>query len=632
MAPNSLTPSPPMRIAVKVMMDAPSFHPGAVVSATVSLHAKHNVPFQSSQSLRIPPTLRPTLAFSASTTPTVGAFAHPGVARVEYVIVELSGRWNSDRAWVVPDAHAQANPSIHLDNHTKAPISTSASQTVKVTAVDPKLDPYPWSVVLADANAIGGGGRTGHSGIIFRSQPLVVCEDEQIPAESEINFAISAVLPDSIPPTLRGSSMRYVYALLVVVKFPGDPMPRQVRVPFRVLPTAAPSLGRYSYINQPIAVPTPRDVGPRPNRFLQSDEATALSMSCRLLKSTPPDDIEIALALSMNGRLTDYNADVEQRRFAGDVRDSSLVPISQNISPTVRPSGLDLSSSLTDDGSFAHKADGLCVYSVSRGPAHVARLYMSKRVHHLGDSVSIMFHFQDDSPCYRIGARLEAQEVVNAKFSFGHEHVSTAIEASMAIAAAGASDSPSEVFPYGSNVGGNYADDGTAVVPHDGVVFRKDYGEYGEVVTATRNTEVTFSIPHDAPASFSTGAVSIRWLIQFMFIVPKAKSLGGSQEGAVDCTNQKRIRNSKFDDENREYDSDEITPLSELKGNGCVPGKEDDGWRGGPWAGENPQKWKHLPEEDVDVLKWTLPIVVSGQPDSQWGTRSAAEIVHVPKS
>ena len=51
---------------------------------------------------------------------------------------------------------------------------------------------------------------------------------------------------------------------------------------------------------------------------MQNENIGPLKMSSSLLKSSTPDDIEIALALSMNGRLTDYKSDVEHRQLMID--------------------------------------------------------------------------------------------------------------------------------------------------------------------------------------------------------------------------------------------------------------------------------------------------------------------------
>lgn len=547
---------------------------------------------------------------------------------------------------------------------------------------DPTLGPYAWSAALADANAVGGGGRAGHSGIMFRSHPIVVCEREQVPAGSQVSFCVEAVLPDEIPPTFRGSAMRYGYALVVVVKFPDAPVPHVIRVPFRVLPVSnflnlqydevgAGTDGNKQLHEQPqskqmekrIAVPTPRDVGPRPNRFLQNEDVTPLRMSARLLKSTPPDDIEIALALSMNGRLTDYKPDVEHNRLVDDHGTTtgdhhSMLMSAGEIGPGAGSGPLlsSTSSSSAASASVLHylpspndammalaphdlynggsnammrHSKSLRVYSVTRGTQAVAKVYLAKRVHYLGDSVQIMFDFHGDRACYRIGARLEMHEVVGARYSVGYQDglagngngvggglMGSASATAMTVApgAYSASDSAATESSYTPDVvkGKSESEDS------DGVVFRKVYGDYGEFVTAARNAEVTFSIPHDAPASFSTGVVAVRWMLHFVFVIPQGSRLeeksgnGMESEFRID-EEEELLRGMRIDGDVDVVDIEE----------------QDDGWKGGAWKGEDPKFWAHMPDRDVDLLRWTLPIVVSGQPGSPWGCRNVNTISHV---
>lgn len=611
-------PSPPLLVTATVTMQAPSFVPGSVVSANITLQAKHHHPLAPSQSATVPNRPRPQLAQSASAaSSTLASFPHhSATARADYVVAELSGRWTSDRSWLIPHAHPRANPSIHLDSHAQAPLAPpTGPRPTHPPARNPTLGPYPWSAALADANAIGGGGRTGHSGIIFRSQPLIVCEREQIPAGSQVSFAVNAVLPDTLPPTLRGSAMRYAYALVIVVKFSDASVPHVVRVPFRVLPTVRSFVDLGNAVHNIIAVPTPRDVGPRPNRFLQHDDGTALRMSARLLKPTPPDDIDIALALSMNGRLTSYKPDTEQNIPLHYADTSVLSSFNTGI---VAP--LPDTSSIFDDHEPPVAPNGLRVYSVTRGTDPVARVYLSKRVHHLGDCVTVMFHFHGAQPCYRIGARLEAQEVVNARFSVGHEQSAAATSDAVMSVAAAAADAPFENLFTGTHPAG---DDDNIIGGEidDGVVFRKMYGEHGEYVTAARNTEVTFSIPHDAPASFTTGVVTIRWLVHFVFVIAQARvtSDNGLTENGGDG-----VRLDSMD--NQLESTDELELLGSMS---ITDGNGSDKWEGGNWTDVDSNKMKHIPDKNVDVLRWTLPIIVSGQPGSQWGTRNLNRISHV---
>ncbi len=142
---------------------------------------------------------------------------------------------------------------------------------------------------------------------------------------------------------------------------------------------------------------------------------------------------------------------------------------------------------------------------------------------------------------FAVGARLEAHEVVKPKYALGTKQ-------------------------------GRGSENGT--------VFRKVYGEHGEFVMMNRNTHVTFSIPYDAPASFSTDVVEIRWLIHFVFLIPQpATKLKASRlAGSVVLDDDEGIRL---------LDELEIQPEDSSEED--VPG-----WEGGAWAGEDPSNWKQI--------------------------------------
>ncbi|CAN8062612.1 unnamed protein product [Agarophyton chilense] len=532
-----MTASPTITVSAHTL--APSFVPGSSLRATITLHADSPG--------------RPRAEPSRSN-------------RVDYIVCEVSGRWSTDRSWLI--SHAHTNSFSHtLDNHLYKPIASSHSPRVLHVPAQTDSQPYPWSAALSDANLIGGGGRTGHSGVIFRSAPLVVCEREQLTPGSRVCFQVECVLPETVPPTFRGVAVRYAYALHIVVKFPDLKAPKLVRVPFRIV-TPGGTANDEARAKMVVPVPTPKGVGPFSNSFLEEKETTALSMSARLLKSAPPDDIEIALALSLNGRLTPYNEDVNKNNpLTNDHRTLSNLR-ELPVLPTPRP-GMDI------EKKRARKRNVIPVYAITQGSHSIARLYLSKKVHHLGDTLSAIFHFQGDRPCYRLGARLEAHEVANPEFALGQNAQSTTDQ---------------------------------------GVVFRKIYGEHGEFVMSCKNTSVTFSIPYDAPTSFTTSVVSVRWLLHFVFLIPQARGRHRANGSASHQTTS----------------SDDAEPLLNrvhITENG-VTDEVEMGWEGGPWPGEDPHNWTHLPQENVDVLKWTLPIIISGQSGSQWGTKSSAKLEH----
>lgn len=436
---------------------------------------------------------------------------------------------------------------------------------------------------------MGGGGRAGYSGLVFRSPAHVVCEREQILPGGQVSFSLECILPDLIPPTLRGTALRYSYALIVVaaLRHPSQPdtptSPRVIRVPFRVV-TSERCASNIPSLNSPtsiIPVPTPPHVGPKTNIFLEEETIAALDIKSTLIKTSPLDDIEIALALSLNGRLTPYPTDGDPWKSGTyEVDEGALNTFHQNpdeiSSPTSQAS--ESPNATPRKSSRAHRLKPLPVYSISRGNKLIAKMFMPKPVHHLGDTVSAVFDFSKQTlQCYRLSARLEVQEIIPSGYALGTKH----------------------------NVRGGGDDH-----DHDhGIVFRKVYGEHCEFVMMNKNTHVTFTIPHDAPVSFATEAVRIQWFIHFTFYTPVASEIVEGDD-------------EKFKDEDGGEDEvdEEVGEATTLLGRVFLSGRG----QGGSNKLEAPLYDASLmPEKKVDVLQWTLPLNVTGV-ESGWGTRPSA--------
>lgn len=581
-------------IDVSVSMDSPSFVPGSSVSAIITIRSE----LSSSPNDHILSTA-PQVHSAASSPAGSATLRGLGVdeyALVDYVVCQVAGRWTTDRTLVAPNAHNPATTDS-LDLHLRPPLPAQGATIAATPNFDDTIpsarERRVWDAALDDANKVGGGGRLGYSGVIFRSQTLVVCEREQVPVGSQTSFAIQCVLPDEIPPTLRGAAVRYSYGLVVVVGLPGSRPPKSVRVPFRVvLARAAPTSPDVAL---PIKVPTPSSTGPMCNLFLERIRTRALSMSARLLKSSPPDDIEVALALSLNGRLTPYAADDEPSRATTALDDDPL-SIVRNNPPAISRAASELADVVhgSDEHDYLsspsslrsrqspYRRSAVPVYAITRGKDSIARMYLPKRNLSLGDNITAVFYFDSENPCLQLGARLEMHEILNSKHN---------------------------------------ADDTPERATKTGAIFRKVYGEHGEFVMMNRNTHVTFSIPYDAPGSFATDVVEVQWLIHFVFLIPHESRK--SRTSALSSASHLA--------ESTVLDDHEATRL--LGGLEIHPEDSSDdevpGWSGGAWAGEDPATFKAIPRGkvgDVEVLRWSLPLQVSGCPNSQWGTRSTRSL------
>lgn len=481
---------------------------------------------------------------------------------LSYAVAQVSGRWTSDRTWVVADAHPSL-PGTILDLHPP-PYSS------------------PWEASLSDANRAGGGGRSGHAGIIFRSAPLHI--SAATPLHGTRTYDVDCVLPDALPPTLRGTALRYTYTFIIVVATKSS-APRYLRLPFRVV---LPDAHRTAIL----PVPTPATSGPRPSRFLEAAPGRALSMRTKLVRGPPPPDVETALTLSANGRVTPFGRESDLWRNSAANDEEAPLNFMHHVPPSPRTPLIDGTGA--DDGDKPDARSklpaSLPMYQISRGGAAVARMYMPKRVHHLGDVLTAVFDFGGaGTACYRVNARLECQEVLRASHALGTKYDAAGTK---------------------------------------GIVFRRVYGEHGEFVMSNRNTHVTFSIPHDAPVSFSTDAVDVKWLVHFVFLIPKADAVKAT--GGVDDNGNDSGRKATVDGD--EVDDDVVAPLvaditlepsaSDSEVHGAVVG-----WEGGAWIGDHPSLWQRLPKAQVDALHWSLPLEVSSRHLSQWGALPEASLV-----
>lgn len=481
-----------------------------------------------------------------------------------YVVAQVSGRWTSDPAWIRPDAHLSATDAA-------------------AGALDMHIHPHeaPWDAALDDANRIGGGGRPGYAGIIFRSAPLAVCIDEPVAEDLSTAFDVRCVLPDVLPATLRGTAVRYSYTFIVAAAMTGQ-TPKAMRVPFRVVTRG---------YDRVIPVPTPRRTGPSPSRFLEEVPAYALSMSSTLAKPQPPNDIEMALSVSANGRLTPFGSDDELWKNGKSLieEDAPLnfmhyVPPSPR-TPSFATNGLE--NGVPSSGGET-EVTSLPMYQISRGSLSLARMYLPQRIHHLGDTLTASFDFRDaGTRCYRLNARLECQEIVQPSHALGTKHSSAGVHR---------------------------------------IIFRKVFGEHGEFLAQNRNTSVSFSIPHDAPVSFATSAVHVRWLLHFVFLIPKEDEESLKNAVPSSASSSPPVHDDSSGAPASPDTEETTTLLANVAVNDAGEATESDkdasdvpGWEGGIWLGDDPSVWKRIPRAETDALQWTLPITVTHRHDSMWG-------------
>mmetsp|Transcript_6535 Transcript_6535/g.19828 ORF Transcript_6535/g.19828 Transcript_6535/m.19828 type:complete len:556 (+) Transcript_6535:66-1733(+) len=439
-----------------------------------------------------------------------------GLVMLSYIVVEISGRWICDNSWVAPHAHERERELEDVS----------------------RFGGEAWGGALDDASHYGGGGFDGYSGFIFRTKPHIVTRDEPLLCGSQMVFEVSCELPDLIPPSLRGTAVRYSYAVAVVATFESY-SPKSLRVPFRVV--LAPDAPQRTEV---IPVPYSQDLNDELSEFASIyHPEEPLHVRSRVMTSLPPQDIDLALAMSLNGRLTPYQSDSElnsseapelnQELLMSESRSDSIGSLlmgGSNGAIEQAFSRLGFVEPKTKDpvppATSSAQKEVLPVYLLTKGDKKIGRLFLLKTVHELGETLTAIFDMTEkEISCYRLSASLEVQEVVNPKFSLGTK-------------------------------------DRNSREAETGRVFRKVYGEHNEYVNQSLNTYLVLSIPRDAPVSFQTQAVTVKWQLLFAFLTP-------SETGAA---------------------------------NGSTDELDDEQW--------------FVPQKDADVLHWTLPIAVTGNANS----------------
>jgi len=639
-------------------VDEPFYLPGSVCSATVIIRctkrAGNGSGFSRSESLQQGSddglSSFPSFPRSGSHLDGDGERTDRATGvHVNVIACEFIGKWNGHRSWVKPHTHGSYERADVISTLASQPLDMGPTDIVLERArsvekrtseqdfllsksgsardsldnrnsFDGRTSPMrrrsaganigengsaltsaettpAWRDALDDAAAAGhaNGSSEAFGGFVFRSQPHIVASEDLVFVDSQMCFKVKCRLPVWIPPTFRGTGVRYWYALTIAVAVDGG-SPRSLRVPFRVLSSASAiaasgprtGAGVPSVPAAPLFAPQDQQQLESASRFLVSDRNLGVLDICSdQVPHQNVDNLQMALALSLNGRLTSYRTDEELWKSGRDeddiaasdeglwaeiqqlmdsrqetnpaARESgnsriSTAPGGERMNPmwdSARRSGAQLSNSksrsgvdfgsggawsrsetpigenIMDElcrelrdasapslvrkrghtssreggsitGSLAGGSGGAApgapkvmpVYVISKGNHRLVSIHIPQRAHRLGDILCSIFDFSArELPCLRLQVRLEMQEVILPKVALGTK------------------------------------DQASTDVADGGVTFRRVYGEHEEIVVNSESTSVMFAIPHDAPVSFCTDAVAVRWFIHFNFFTPSAAAL-----------------------------------------------------------------------------------------------------------
>jgi len=437
-----------------------------------------------------------------------------------YVVCQLAGRWMAERNWIVPFVYNSEEegmlstssivgnqPNTDNNNTTSSTTTTTTPKTPTPQLVSSKSPvarvssledsnskdkvesdiPAVCQAALDDALHWGSCGVEGYSGFIFKYPPQVIISHQSVTSEQSLVIHLSCKLPDCIPPTFRGVTMKYQYLLAVVA---ADAIrvdkPQVLRIPLIITTSHANSVVEPIYI--------PRTVGPNYcNRKISNS-----TFRVHICTMPSHNNIQRAIALSPNGRITPFcKKEEDPRHFAvsypiseesifddreDQVNDEMLWLIQED-----NQSANNTFPYLSEKDIYAGDENSNSLYQIKQDSDVVCRLYIWKRAFRCGDSIVGFIDFSNCKvPCYRITIKLETEERVHPKAC---NYVST--------------------------------------TP---LIFRKTYGERVEYPSFEQNAQFILTIPLDAPVSLESHAVSLLWILRFTFEIP---------DGSIDARDMK---------------------------------------------------------------------------------------------
>ncbi|GJD11491.1 hypothetical protein Gasu2_56260 [Galdieria sulphuraria] len=364
-----------------------------------------------------------------------------GDRKLAYVVCQLAGRWVAERNWIIPFVYnCQDEGCLSVDNDGQFVLDSSSSpihdaSDWQATGFDSmnlqssedggsceKADldiPSVCKAALEDALHWGISGVEGYSGFIFRYPPQVILTNQNINAEHALVVHLSCRLPDYIPPSFRGTSMKYQYLLAIVAADASRiHKPQVLRIPLIFTTSQATSVVR------PIYIPWTM----RPDYKQCSFKSKNGSFRVHACIMPSRDNIQRMIALSPNGRITPFDKrDEDPRQFAVSYPVSEETIFDCKEEQTTDRGALVLQDDdiqgphtfpyLSQKDIYSTDDNIQSIYQIKQGSDIVCRIYVLKRAFRCGDSIV------GDGRTNLWGANgiseFRAEHRIHVKYSFG---------------------------------------------------------------------------------------------------------------------------------------------------------------------------------------------------------------------
>eukprot|EP00741_Cyanophora_paradoxa_P005261 tig00000865_g5100.t1 len=454
-----------------------------------------------------------------------------------------------DLEWLAVQLHGQAfvNPAL-----VSLPANPEPPKSEKTVDADGRVRPPNF----AQADETGR--------CIFVTRPAVLLQNVHIPVGSKRELSYTATLPSSLPPSYRGTAVRYSYFLAVGIQERGQPH-RVLKVPFRLLVNAGGSCLLSVFPGYPEleecgvkvkemlsgkqALESARveDVAPSSSEGPGGDGVDAASLArLRQLRrmetadrdehGSPRYEVPVGAVDRPGGPWAEEEESEEEGAGEREEAREGEEPFSVDPDFAVlaggAPAALAASFGALDsadwDAAIADGAPGPPSFNIRHGEASMARFALGREAFRVGDAVSGVLDFSlGSAPCTALRVLLECEESV----------------------------APGMVAP---------APKGKPAPPASSA---RTLGEIQELTLASLLTSFSFYVPHDAPACFSSDIVSVKYTLLLEFVVPGPK------------------------------------PADKRRPAGAA------GAGAGAGEGERPA-WPAACEEPVEVLQWRTPVTL----------------------
>ncbi|KAJ1965903.1 Golgi membrane exchange factor (Ric1p-Rgp1p) subunit, partial [Dispira parvispora] len=396
--------------------------------------------------------------------------------RILWAFAQVTGTFSVEPSLVCTDKLAPLHTTAMYSSTGSATTASGAGGAV-IGGGSLGTDTTPVAHLKSSSNSLpplasrsdgGGAYRNAPKWPVFSTPPSILCSDLTLRLGQSQTITYELNLPEQLPPTFRGKSIRFTYTLVLVIqKSALNHKSHIVHVPFKIL----------ARVDQDGAF-VPYDIL-SPVVMVKDESVVQESLSPEKKLLTGFDSIDLSCNAYLEKILNAVRSSDQS-----DGNDSSMTSILPN-------STGHLSSD--DKFSISQHVEHLCLQRktvVARLNNHagqcVAHIALPKSRFQVGETITGSIQFMDTSvSCYQMSVWLESEETIAPEFATQGPQTTRAMT-------------------------------------------RRVYDEYHDFCRFVQCTSFALCAPpsHNTPATFHTSAVQLAWCLRIEFIITDSGVVG----------------------------------------------------------------------------------------------------------